>query len=350
MRSNVKEGNEEYNVFVRLVQEGATFEDWSPIQLTKALYKEIGEVRCAKKLRNGCLLVSCKDEAQQKKAIKVNKINGKKVKCSEVYDRKLIRGVITGIPVSESLNNVIEGITNAKIKEAKRLKTRWNGAICDSLSIMLTFDETKLHDKVFIGYMSYEVKMYIPPPVRCYKCQKYGHIAAICKGKMRCSKCSGEHEYGQCDKEAKLKCCNCGGEHSSAYRGCEVNKRMQEIQRIKVTQGISYAEATKKVRPTREQMGQMPTMREERKDMIKCKKCDKIKEETLIVDKNEFVLFMAEVINCSAQTTSRTERIKIIVKAAEKYMGIKGIPWESVRNTLNEEVQQQQSQAWGGVA
>ncbi|XP_073778507.1 uncharacterized protein isoform X2 [Danio rerio] len=44
MRSKVKEGNEEYNVFVRLVQEGATFEDWSPIQLTKALYKEIGEM------------------------------------------------------------------------------------------------------------------------------------------------------------------------------------------------------------------------------------------------------------------------------------------------------------------
>lgn len=110
---------------------------------------------------------------------------------------------------------------------------------------MLTFEEEKFPERVFVGYMSYEVKMYLPPPLGCFKCQKFGHGAAVCKRKQRCSKCSGEHEYGQCDKDSKLKCSNCGGEHSSAYRGCEVNKRMQEVQRLKVTQGLSYAEATK---------------------------------------------------------------------------------------------------------
>lgn len=88
--------------------------------------------------------------------------------------------------------------------------------------------------------------MCIPPPLRCSKCQKFGHTAAVCKGKQRCSKCSGEQEYGQCDKDAKLKCSNCGNEHSSAYRGCEVSKRMQEVQWLKVMQGLSFAEATKK--------------------------------------------------------------------------------------------------------
>lgn len=35
----------EYKVFVKLVREGSTFEDWNPIQLTKAIHKEFGEVR-----------------------------------------------------------------------------------------------------------------------------------------------------------------------------------------------------------------------------------------------------------------------------------------------------------------
>ena len=42
-------------------------------------------------------------------------------------------------------------------------------------------------------------------------------------------------------------CCNCGGEHSSAYRGCEVSKKAEEVQRVRVAQGIGYAEAIKKV-------------------------------------------------------------------------------------------------------
>lgn len=194
----------EYKVFVKLIQEGATFDDWSPIQLTKALHKEFGEVRSAKKLRNGCLMITCKDEEQQRKATQVNKINNNKVKGSLVFDKKLVRGVISGIPLRESTDAVKENITNAKITDVKRLKTKRDGVVTDSLSMVLTFDEIKLPERVFIGYMSYEVKMYIPPPLRCYKCQRFGHVAAVYKGKQRCSKCSGEHAYGQCDKDARL--------------------------------------------------------------------------------------------------------------------------------------------------
>lgn len=67
-RSGMAESlSQEYNVFVKLPQEGFTFDEWSQIQLTKALHKEFGEVRSAKKLRNGCLMITCKDKQQQKK-------------------------------------------------------------------------------------------------------------------------------------------------------------------------------------------------------------------------------------------------------------------------------------------
>ena len=38
----------EFKVFIALVQEGATFDVWRPIQLSKAIHKEIGEVRSVK--------------------------------------------------------------------------------------------------------------------------------------------------------------------------------------------------------------------------------------------------------------------------------------------------------------
>lgn len=69
--------------------------------------------------------------------------------------------------------------------------------------------------------------------------------AAVCKGKQRCGRCGGDH--GKCGEGAKLKCCNCGGEHSSAYRGCEASKKAAEVQKIRISQGVSYAEAAKVV-------------------------------------------------------------------------------------------------------
>lgn len=40
----VKRSEVEIKVFIKLLQEGTTFDDWSPIQLTKSLHKEIGEI------------------------------------------------------------------------------------------------------------------------------------------------------------------------------------------------------------------------------------------------------------------------------------------------------------------
>lgn len=72
------------------------------------------------------------------------------------------------------------------------------------------------------------------------------------------------------------------------------------------------------------------------KDSVEpCKGCHRVKEDTLIVGKKDFVLFMVEVINCSAQTTKKTEKIKIILKSAEKYLGLKGMRWEAVEEMLN---------------
>ena len=66
----------------------------------------------------------------------------------------------------------------------------------------------------------------------------------MCKGKQRCGKSSGEHEYEKCERGAELKCCSFeggGGGHSLAYRGYGVStKRAEEMQRVKVSQGITY--------------------------------------------------------------------------------------------------------------
>ncbi len=41
--------------------------------------------------------------------------------------------------------------------------------------------------EVTLGYMTYNVREYVPKPMRCYNCQRFGHTASTCKGKRRCA-------------------------------------------------------------------------------------------------------------------------------------------------------------------
>lgn len=125
----------------------------------------IGEIKSAKVLRNGAMLILCKDGNQQGKVIRMNTFNGKAVECTMEYSKKFAKGVIIGIPVSVSVEDVRGNITNASVREVKRLKMNRNGTVCDSLSVMISFDENKLPDKVYVGYLCYAVRPYIPPPL-----------------------------------------------------------------------------------------------------------------------------------------------------------------------------------------
>lgn len=52
----------------------------------------------------------------------------------------------------------------------------------------------------------------------------------------------------------------------------------------------------------------------------------------LSVDKQ--ILFIAYVINCTAQVKHKTEKIKIIVKGAEKVLTVKDLSWEQINKKL----------------
>ena len=60
-------------------------------------------------------------------------------------------------------------------------------------------------------------------------------------------KCSGDHEYGKCEG-TKLKCCSCGGEHVVTFGGCEIMKEEVAVQKVKVLDKGTYAEAVKAVK------------------------------------------------------------------------------------------------------
>ena len=87
------------------------------------------------------------------------------------------------------------------------------------------------------------MKQYVPRPLRCFKCNRYGHVTGHCRGKLHCSSCGGEHKYSVCSAAAP-KCPNCEGGHSANDKICPRYKRETEIQ-IKTEAKLSYADACK---------------------------------------------------------------------------------------------------------
>ncbi|QRV86981.1 Reverse transcriptase from transposon X-element protein [Ceratobasidium sp. AG-Ba] len=62
----------------------------------------------------------------------------------------------------------------------------------------------------------------VEEPIRCMKCQKYGHKAGGCQAKQdTCSKCAGNHRQSACPNPGKTTCANCKSEeHPAWHRKC----------------------------------------------------------------------------------------------------------------------------------
>lgn len=313
----------------------------NPILLTTVLANKIGDIKYAKVLNDGNLMVVCKDEAQLAKALKVKEIGKNEVINSGrvgANKNRGCRGIITNVPFCLKMEEVKENLTGGRIVQLQRMTTiKDGGKKRETETVMIEFEGDILPQKVLLGYMSYPVRPYVPKPLRCFKCQRFGHMAKSCREKVRCARCGGGHEYGKCGEGVRPKCCNCGGNHSVAYRGCEVLRREVEVQQIRVKEKISYAEAVKINRQEKQSKeygfnkGQMTANMEQEGKTNKWE------------ERKKLVTFIAGVINATDEVKSKTERIQIIVKAAAYHLGMRDLKWEEVRDSLNEKASQELS-------
>ena len=99
-----------------------------------------------------------------------------------------------------------------------------------------------------LDFLKIKVKQFIPAPMRCFKCQMFGHGTNSCQSqKDICGKCSGEHATKDCDVGMTPKCVNCSLAHASNSRDCPKFKLEQEIVAYRAKERVDYFEAKKVV-------------------------------------------------------------------------------------------------------
>ena len=78
------------------------------------------------------------------------------------------------------------------------------------------------------------VKQYIPNPLRCYKCQTYGHHEDNCRVREVCGGCDQQNpDYHINDCQFPCKCANCGSNHLMYSRSCESWRQEKEVLTVK---------------------------------------------------------------------------------------------------------------------
>jgi len=94
------------------------------------------------------------------------------------------------------------------------------------------------------SYERIKVDIYISNPLRCFKCQQFGHGQRNCRSiHPACSFCgANDHKHEDCKSDTP-KCANCSGPHASHSKECPRWQIEHEVQKIKAHTGVSFAEA-----------------------------------------------------------------------------------------------------------
>ncbi|GBO39398.1 hypothetical protein AVEN_79287-1 [Araneus ventricosus] len=236
-----------YFVIKRISTTNETFENVSPFIVEKALTSTIGEVSNVRKLRTGDLLVEVQSRQQSQKIMKIKAFATILVIVSPHVSLNSSKGVITcGELLNESLDVIANELKSQGVTHVRRITIRRDGRLLDTKHHVLTFNSPKLPDSIKAGYIKLAVRPYIPNPLRCFKCQRFGHSKTSCRGTLTCARCAeAGHESTDCT--LKEKCANCKGDHTSFSRSCPKWKVEKEIVSTKFKQNISFIEARRLV-------------------------------------------------------------------------------------------------------
>jgi hypothetical protein len=109
---------------------------------------------------------------------------------------------------------------------------------------ILTFAQPAIPPSLKAGYLNVPVEQYFPNPLRCFKCQKYGHHQSLCKHPAACARC-GQAAHGDDPCTMPPHCINCSGAHSAFDKTCPKWLNEKEITKVKVSNNISFPDARK---------------------------------------------------------------------------------------------------------
>nr|CAH7746196.1 unnamed protein product [Callosobruchus chinensis] len=148
-------------------------------------------------------------------------------------------------PDPEKTEEICNELSSIGVIEVRRIKSKRDGMLVDTANHILTFNKPTLPKEIKVAMYNLKVRPYIPSPLRCFNCQKFGHTTTRCSFQKICVCGKQPHEGTPCD--SPVICPNCQGNHPAQSKQCIKYKEEFAIQQLKVVEKISYFEAKNRV-------------------------------------------------------------------------------------------------------
>ena len=209
-----------------------------------------GSPKSVKKLNSGALLIEVEKPKHAENLLKINRFHLTPAKCSTHGTLNKSRGIIrcpdlAGISEEE----IVSELAGQNVTEARRITVWRDGVKRSTNTIVLTFRTVLLPKALKVGYLNVAVDMYIPNPLQCHSCFRFGQHERKCRMAVenklcrRCGETANDHDEKTCSKV--MKCVNCGGEHMATSRACDHWRKEKEIVTVKHRESLSFPEARK---------------------------------------------------------------------------------------------------------
>jgi hypothetical protein len=220
--------------------------------LQKLLKCAVGEVKTAKKLRNGNILLEVANKQQAERALSLTSIvdrslNPIPVKVTPHRSLNTSKGIIRSRDLRDCTDDeVLDALRPAGVTQVKHIMTQRSGISQATNTFILTFKTPTPPKVVRAAYLSLPVEAFIPNPLRCFNCQRFGHGRSTCNHKAICARCGKpDHADDSCTAEpvCTAEPANCAGPHPSYSKECPEWIKQRAVMQIKTERNISFSEA-----------------------------------------------------------------------------------------------------------
>lgn len=169
-------------------------------------------------------------------------------------------GIVRGVSTDLSNDEISEFMESSVPIESFERLNYWdkeNRVSKPGTTLKIVFRTTNLPQEIKIFYVVKKVTHFIPAPIICRNCLRYGHTAKICKSmnESRCNNCTEKiHSFinndcnkscVHCTNSCVVKCMHCkeSNNHKTSSRECPVMKHQTIIKEKMVKEKLSYQEA-----------------------------------------------------------------------------------------------------------